>query len=208
MIAIVDYGMGNVRSVQKAFEQLGHDAEITSDPERVRRAAGVVLPGVGAFGDCMQNLTTGKLRDPVVDVIKSGTPFLGICLGLQLLFTESEEFGRQEGLGIIPGRVRRFPSTAPSGEPLKVPHIGWNQVTWRTRAGIFDDLPDGSHLYFVHSYYVEPEDPAWIAGSSEYGLPFTAAIARDNLWGVQFHPEKSQALGLTVLTRFGKLCHD
>ena len=206
MIAIVDYDMGNVRSVQKAFEKLGHAAEVTPDPDRIRRADGVVLPGVGAFGDCMANLEKGGLRELVLEAARSGRPFLGICVGLQILFTESEEFGRQEGLGLIPGRVRRFPGKRPGAEPLKVPHIGWNEVEWRNRARIFDDLPDAAWFYFVHSYYVEPDDPAWIAGTSEYGLPFTAAIARDNVWGVQFHPEKSQKLGLSVLARFGSLC--
>lgn len=205
MIAIVDYGMGNVRSVQKAFERLGHAAEVTPDPDRVRRAAAVVLPGVGAFGDCMANLVKGDLREPVVEAVLSGRPFLGICLGLQLLFDESEEFGRQEGLGLVPGRVLRFPARAPSGESLKVPHIGWNQVSFRDRARIFDGLPDPSHLYFVHSYYVAPEDPSWIAGTTEYGLPFASAIARDNVWGVQFHPEKSQRLGLSILDHFGRI---
>ncbi len=206
MIAIVDYEMGNVRSVQKAFERLGHTAEITPEPERVRRAEGVVLPGVGAFGDCMANLVKGGLRDPVIEVIRAGKPFLGICVGLQLLFSWSEEFGHQEGLGLVPGRVLRFDPQTPSGESLKVPHIGWNEVRWRRRAGIFEDLPDPSYLYFVHSYYVVPDDPAWIAGMSEYGVPFAAAIARDNVWAVQFHPEKSQTLGLSILARFGKLC--
>jgi len=206
VIAIVDYGMGNVRSVQKAFERLGHAALVTPDPERVRLAAAVVLPGVGAFGDCMANLEKGALREPVVESIRAGKPFLGICLGLQLLFTQSEEFGRQKGLDLVPGRVVRFPSTAPSGEALKVPHIGWNQLRWRSRARIFEDVPEEGYLYFVHSYYVEPEDPSWIAGTTQYGLPFTSAIARDNVWGVQFHPEKSQSLGLSILDRFGRLC--
>jgi glutamine amidotransferase len=205
MIAIVDYGMGNVRSVEKAFAKLGHAAEVTPDPDRVRGAEAVVLPGVGAFGDCMANLVKGDLREPVVESIRSGKPFLGICLGLQLLFDESEEFGRQEGLGIVPGRVVRFPAAAPSGEALKVPHIGWNDVRFANRARIFDDVPDGGRVYFVHSYYVVPEDPAWIAGTTDYGLPFTSAIARDNVWGVQFHPEKSQRIGLAILDRFARL---
>jgi glutamine amidotransferase len=206
MIAIVDYGMGNVRSVQKAFERLGHAAEVTPDPERVRAAAAVVLPGVGAFGDCMSNLEKGALREPVVESIRAGKPFLGICLGLQLLFTESEEFGPRKGLDLVPGRVVRFPSAAASDEALKVPHIGWNQVSWQNRARIFDGVPEGGYLYFVHSYYVVPEDPAWIAGTTQYGRPFTSAVARENVWGVQFHPEKSQSLGLSILDRFGKLC--
>ena len=206
MIAIVDYEMGNVRSVQKAFEKLGHPAEVTADPAKIRGADGVVLPGVGAFGDCMANLERGGLRESVVEAVRGGKPFLGICLGLQLLFNESEEFGRQEGLGLVPGRVRRFPDKSPAGDELKVPHIGWNEVRWRNRARIFEDLPDPGYFYFVHSYYVEPEDPSWIAGTSDYGLPFTAAIAKENVWGVQFHPEKSQTLGLSVLARFGKLC--
>ncbi len=205
MIAIVDYGMGNVRSVQKAFERLGHAAEVTPDPDRVRAASAVVLPGVGAFGDCMANLVKGDLREPVVEAVRGGRPFLGICLGLQLLFDESEEFGRQEGLGLVSGRVVRFPARTPSGESLKVPHIGWNQVAFPNRARIFEGLPDPSHLYFVHSYYVQPVDPAWIAGTTEYGVSFTSAIARENVWGVQFHPEKSQRLGLSILDRFGRL---
>lgn len=206
MIAIVDYEMGNVRSVQKAFEKLGHRAEVTPDPAQIRGADGVVLPGVGAFGDCMANLEKGGLREPVLEAARSGKPFLGICLGLQLLFDESEEFGRQKGLGLVPGRVRRFPEKSPAGEAFKVPHIGWNEVRWQNRARIFEDLPDPAYFYFVHSYYVEPEDPSWIAGTSDYGLPFAAAIAKENVWGVQFHPEKSQTLGLSILARFGKLC--
>jgi glutamine amidotransferase len=206
MITIIDYGMGNLRSVQKGFERLGFDARVTADPGDVERAAKLVLPGVGAFRDCMDNLRSGGFVEPIKQHIASGRPFLGICLGLQLLFTESEEFGRHAGLDIIPGRVVRFPAEMrQGGEELKVPHMGWNQIAVRRQAPIFAGVADGSAVYFVHSYYVVPEDEGVVATVTDYGMPFCSSIWRDNVMATQFHPEKSQQVGLTILKNFGEL---
>lgn len=199
MIAIVDYGMGNLRSVQKAFATVGHDAVVTRERRALDDASHVVLPGVGAFPDCMANLEQYELVDPIRLAISRGKPFLGICLGLQLLFTESEEFGVHKGLDIIPGRVRRFPV----GGDLKVPHIGWNTVTVRRPAPPLAGIESGGHFYFVHSYVVEPSDPGVIAGTTDYGRPFVSGIWRDNIFACQFHPEKSQSLGLQIIRNFG-----
>lgn len=200
-IAIIDYGMGNLRSVQKGLERVGFPAEVTRDAARIEAAAGVVLPGVGAFGACMDNLRTYGLIETVRAVINRGTPFLGICLGMQLLFEESEEFGPVPGLGIFPGRVVRFPDT--SG--LKVPHMGWNQIRKLQTPPHLRGIDDGAFVYFVHSYYVVPADPALTATTTEYGIEFTSAIARDNVFATQYHPEKSQAVGLKILENFGAL---
>ena len=205
-IVIIDYGMGNLRSVQKAFEQVGCQAVVTNDPAVVARAGKLVLPGVGAFRDCMRNLTEGGFVAPIRAHIDAGKPFLGICLGLQLLFTESEEFGRHPGLGIIPGKVVRFPDGAQEGGvALKVPHMGWNRISIRRSAPLYHGVPDGSFVYFVHSYYVVPDDPAVIATETGYGQPFCSSIWRDNVMATQFHPEKSQAVGLRMLKNFGEL---
>ena len=164
MIAIIDYGMGNLRSVQKGFEKVGFDAVVTADPKVVLEADKVVLPGVGAFPDCMRNLEQGGFVEPILRVIREGRPFLGICLGLQLLFTESEEFGIHQGLNVIPGRVVRFPEgMAEGGEELKVPHMGWNQLSIKRRPPVFEGIEDGTNFYFVHSFYVEPEDDGVVA---------------------------------------------
>jgi glutamine amidotransferase len=204
-IVIIDYGMGNLRSVQKAFEQVGCQAVVTADPAVAAQADKLVLPGVGAFRDCMRNLTEGGFVAPIKAHIAAGKPFLGICLGLQLLFTESEEFGRHQGLGIIPGKVVRFPDGAQEGgESLKVPHMGWNRIGIRRPAPLFQGVPDGSFVYFVHSYYVVPDDPAVIATETGYGRPFCSSIWRDNVMATQFHPEKSQAVGLQMLKNFGE----
>lgn len=204
MIAIIDYGMGNLRSVQKGFEKVGFDAVVTSDPQIVLEADKVVLPGVGAFADCMTNLEQGGFVDPILRVIDEGRPFLGICLGLQLLFTESEEFGKHRGLDVIPGKVLRFPEGMTEGdEELKVPHMGWNQVAIKRRAPALAATPDGADFYFVHSYYVEPEDSAVIATTTNYGMEFCSSIWRDNIIATQFHPEKSQEKGLAILKAFG-----
>jgi len=200
LIAVVDYEMGNLRSVQKGFEAVGHAAVVTRDPEVIADADGVVLPGVGSFAACMRNLTEFGLMEPVRAAIASGKPFLGICLGLQLLFTESEEFGRCPGLDIIQGRVVRFPGH------VKIPHMGWNTLTFRSRAPIFADLSDGAYAYFVHSYYVVPADPAVISAVTPYPTEFVSAVWQGNVYGVQFHPEKSQSVGLEILRRFGELC--
>jgi glutamine amidotransferase len=206
MITIIDYGMGNLRSVQKGFERLGFTAKVTSDPGDVERAGKLVLPGVGAFRDCMDNLRSGGFVEPIKQHIEDGRPFLGICLGLQLLFTESEEFGRHQGLGIIPGRVVRFPSEMrQGGEELKVPHMGWNQITVCREAPIFKGVADGSSVYFVHSYYVVPEDEGVVATVTDYGISFCSSIWRDNVMATQFHPEKSQQVGLAILKNFGDM---
>jgi glutamine amidotransferase len=205
-ITIIDYGMGNLRSVQKAFEQVGCHARVTADPEVVARADRLVLPGVGAFRDCMRNLTAGGFVAPIHAHISAGKPFLGICLGLQLLFTESEEFGRHAGLGIIPGKVVRFPDNLrQAGEGLKVPHMGWNRIMLRRAAPLYRGVSDGSFAYFVHSYYVIPDDPAVIATETDYGQAFCSSIWRDNIMATQFHPEKSQAVGLQMLKNFGEM---
>ncbi|MGE5233610.1 MAG: imidazole glycerol phosphate synthase subunit HisH [Acidobacteriota bacterium] len=200
-IAIIDYGMGNLRSVQKALERVGARAVITRDRGRIEAAAGVVLPGVGAFGACMDNLRAYGLEEPIRRVVAAGTPFLGICLGLQLLFEESEEFGPVRGLGILPGRVVRFQSDA----NLKIPHMGWNQIRKTRDVPHLAGIDDGVFVYFVHSYYVAPADPGLTATTTEYGVPFTSAIARDNVFACQYHPEKSQAVGLTLLRNFTRL---
>lgn len=201
MIVVVDYGMGNLRSVQKGFENVGSTAVISRDPAEIQKADRLVLPGVGAFPECMRNLGRFDLIDPILEFVRSGRPFLGICLGLQLLFDESEEFGTHAGFKVVPGKVKAFDKKM----GLKIPHMGWNQVTFRKEAPIFRDIPDGSYFYFVHSYYVLPEFPDDIAAVSEYGITFTCAVAKDNIFAVQFHPEKSQEIGLKVLQNFSGL---
>ncbi|HEY5649039.1 MAG TPA: imidazole glycerol phosphate synthase subunit HisH [Nitrospiria bacterium] len=200
MISIVDYGMGNLRSVAKAFERLGFPARVTRDPGVIEDAGHVVLPGVGAFPDCMKNLDRYGLIRPVQKALESGKPFLGICLGLHLLFSESEEFGRHEGLGWIKGKVIRFPAG-----PLKVPHMGWNDIQIRKKIPLFNGLSGAPMFYFVHSYHAVPDDPDWVASTTEYGSDFVSGIARDNVFALQFHPEKSQKAGLAVLQNFA-LC--
>jgi glutamine amidotransferase len=207
MIAIIDYGMGNLRSVHKALDAVGHRAVITRDARVIADASHVVLPGVGAFGDCMANLLRYDLAYPIVRAIRSGKPFLGICLGLQLLFTESNEFGFHKGLDVIPGRVRRFPSSADSSKSvaadLKIPHIGWNRIEITRPAPIFSGVSSGVYCYFVHSYFVTPEDAGLAASYTEYGIRFVSSIWKDNVVACQFHPEKSQRVGLQVLKNFG-----
>lgn len=203
-IAVVDYGMGNIRSVEKGFRKVGADVVVTSDPKTVLDAPALVLPGVGAFRDCMANLGRLGLTDPIIDCIRSGKPFLGICLGLQILFEESGEFGHSRGLGIFPGRVVRF-SYPQIPREFKIPHMGWNTVTVKRGNPLFRNVPDETRFYFVHSYYVVPEDAEIIAGTTEYGAVFTSMIRRENLFAVQFHPEKSQTAGLQVLSAFHEL---
>ncbi len=209
MIAIIDYGMGNLRSVQKGFERVGREAVVTSDAKTILSASKVVLPGVGAFPDCMRNLREYGLIDVVKQSITLGKPFLGICLGLQLLFTESEEFGISKGLDIIKGRVVRFKgpqfdNRQSTIDNLKVPHMGWNSISIKRRAPALQDVPDNSHVYFVHSFHVVPEDKGVIATTTPYGIEFVSSVWKDNVFAVQFHPEKSQALGLSILKRFGE----
>jgi imidazole glycerol-phosphate synthase subunit HisH len=203
MIAIIDYGMGNLRSVQKGFEHTGHEAVVTSDAKTILNADKVVLPGVGAFSDCMKNLEQYGLIDAVRTSISSGKPFLGICLGLQLLFTESEEFGTSKGLDIIKGKVIRF--KGPEFAGLKIPHMGWNSLTFKRRPPALIDVPENSHVYFVHSFHVVPEDKSVISTTTPYGIEFVSSIWKDNILAVQFHPEKSQTLGLSILKRFGEM---
>jgi glutamine amidotransferase len=206
MIAIVDYGMGNLRSVQKGFEKVGFEAVVTADPRVVLQSEKVVLPGVGAFRDCMHNLEQGGFVEPLLRVIAEGRPFLGICLGLQLLFSESEEFGRYKGLGVIPGRVVRFPvGMVENNEKLAVPHMGWNQIVFKHRPPVFSGITEGANVYFVHSYYVKPDDPSVVATTTGYGIDFCSAIWKDNIVATQFHPEKSQDIGLKILKNFGEM---
>jgi imidazole glycerol-phosphate synthase subunit HisH len=206
VIAIIDYGMGNLRSVQKAFERLGADAQIVSSAEQIERASKVVLPGVGAFADAMAHLREQGLVKPVLDAIASRRPFLGICLGLQLLFDVSYEDGEYTGLGVIPGKVVRFNFTGmPAAEGLKIPHMGWNQLRWDTPCPLLAGLDSGTHFYFVHSYHVQPVGADVRVARSDYGKDFVAMIWRDNLFATQFHPEKSQKNGLKILENFARL---
>ena len=201
MITIVDYQMGNLRSVQKAFERVGHAAEVCSDPADLAKADKLVLPGVGAFRDAIAELRRRDLVGPIREAIESGTPFLGICLGLQLLFDVSYEDGEHEGLGVLAGEVVRF--DVPPG--FKVPHMGWNQAQFRQQLPLFDGIENGSHFYFVHSFVAVPKDPSVVAIEADYPEPFCAMVARDNLFATQFHPEKRQDDGLRMLRNFAEL---
>ncbi len=198
MIAIVDYGMGNLRSVEKGFKKVGVNAKVTSSPQDVENARAVVLPGVGAFRDCIRNLTDLSLTGAIAEAIQKGKPYLGICLGLQVLFSESEEFGRCRGLDIFRGKVVRFQIKE------KVPHMGWNNVRIVKKPPILSAVPNEAFFYFVHSYYVVPDDQDIIAATTDYGVSFTSMIWKDNVFATQFHPEKSQGLGLKVLAGFGE----
>ena len=201
MITIIDYQMGNLRSVQKGFERVGHPARITSDPAELAEADGIVLPGVGAFADAMHALRARDLVDPIRDAVAADKPFLGICLGLQLLFDTGYEDGVHQGLGILPGEVVRF--EVPS--EFKVPHMGWNQARYVNRPPIFQGLEDETHFYFVHSYHVVPQNPAVVATETDYHQPFCSSIWQGNLFATQFHPEKSQSDGLQLLKNFADL---
>jgi glutamine amidotransferase len=216
VIAIVDYGVGNLRSVQKALERVGAGAVVRGDPAGLDAARGVVLPGVGAFGDGMASLRARGLVEPLLDAVRAGKPLLGICLGMQLLFDVSEEMGQHRGLGLLPGRVVRFPAG-----PLKVPHVGWNRLWRRTDAGrrtaddgrglgvgpgaLLTGITDGAYAYFVHSYYVDPAERGDVLATTDYGLEFAAVVGRGTVWGAQFHPEKSQEVGLRLLANFARL---
>ncbi len=202
MIAVVDYGRGNLGSVEKAFARLGMPGVVTQDPKVVGEAEAVVLPGDGAFHDAMGNLQALGLLEPLRACLDAGRPFLGICLGYQLLFTESEEFGQGKGLDVIRGAVRRFPAA------LKVPHMGWNQVEHRGDLALFDGIPSGSHFYFVHSYYPETSDSTLHVATCTYGVTFPAAVGRGALFATQFHPEKSQRWGLRLLENFAAVVRD
>lgn len=201
MLSIIDYQMGNLRSVQKGFERVGAAAAIINEPEQIRAASKIVLPGVGAFGDAITELRRRNLVEPICEAIQAGKPFLGICLGLQMLFDVGYEGGEFQGLGIIPGEVRRFEL------PLeyKIPHMGWNRAAQKRRSPLFQDVPDNEYFYFVHSYYVVPQDENVIGTETDYGGTFCSSIWRDNLFATQFHPEKSQSRGLELLRNFAAL---
>lgn len=200
MIAIIDYGMGNLRSVEKGFKKAGVDARITADPLVIDDARAVVLPGVGAFRECMKNLSDLSLTESIARSIKKGKPYLGICLGLQVLFSEAEEFGRCEGLDIFEGKVVKFKFDE---QGKKIPHMGWNTITIVNRPPILSGIPDNSFVYFVHSFYVVPSDRTVIAATTDYGISFASMVWKDNVFATQFHPEKSQELGLNILKGFG-----
>jgi len=200
MIAIIDYGMGNLRSVQKGFERVGFQAEVTREASKIASARGVVLPGVGAFHACMENLSRFGLIEPIREIVREKKPFLGICLGFQLLFSESEEFGKQKGLDLFSGKVVGFHLN----NGLKVPHMGWNCVEKKKDSPFTEGISSGDYVYFVHSFYVVPEDSSIIATTTEYGRAFVSSIATNHLFACQFHPEKSQELGLRILSNFGR----
>jgi glutamine amidotransferase len=195
-VAIIDYGVGNLRSVEKAFQAGGVDAIVTSDESLLRGAEKLVLPGVGAFRACMEGLSARGFDELVRERVAEGTPLLGVCVGMQMLFEESEEFGTTRGLGFLRGRVRRF------HEGLRVPQVGWNQVVWRGAHALAEGIEDESFFYFVHSYFCDAADEADVLGSTEYGATYASVVARANVCGVQFHPEKSQAAGLRLLKNF------
>lgn len=212
-IAIIDYGMGNIRSVLGGFKRVGCNALVTRDPDLIMESTHIVLPGVGAFRDCMENLKNYGLIEPLKEAIEGGKPFLGICLGLQVLFEESEEFGRSEGIGLIKGKVIPFRKDMTEeiedrrwGKkyrlPLKVPHMGWNSIKKVRPHPVLEGISDGSYFYFLHSYYVVPEDGEVVVATTSYGVDFVSAVASRNIFACQFHPEKSQKVGLRVLKNF------
>lgn len=205
MIAVIDYGMGNLRSVQKALEVAGAKARVTCRPEDIKKCDKVVFPGVGAFGDAMKELKRFNLAEAIKDSIRAGKPFLGLCLGMQLLFDKSDEAPGVKGLGVLKGDVKKFKL-----KNLKVPHMGWNEIVHGRRSTVHDPsilkgVPNDSYMYFVHSYYVRPEDKKSILTTTDYGIKFASGVAKDNIYGLQFHPEKSQDLGLKILRNFVKL---
>ena len=201
MIALIDYDAGNMKSVEKALQLLGQETVVTRDPDEIYRADGVILPGVGSFGDAMENLRRFGLVEVIRRVTEQGTPFLGICLGLQLLFESSEESPGVKGLGLLPGKILRIPD----GEGLKIPHMGWNSLEITPGARLFRGIPQDSYVYFVHSYYLKAEDPAIVAASAQYGVSIHASVERDNVFACQFHPEKSGEIGLRILKNFIEL---
>ena len=207
-ITMIDYGASNIRSAQKAFEHIGADVHLTDDPEVVRRATKLVLPGVGAFGSGMAGLHRHNLPEAIQESVRRGVPFLGICVGMQLMFTEGHEMGIHQGLDLLPGKVVKFPDslTVKNSQStinhLKVPHMGWNQLEPAWENPLLDDIQAGDYTYFVHSYYCDPEDATAVLAWTDYGFPFASVVAKDNIYGLQFHPEKSQNVGLTILKNF------
>ena len=201
MITILDYSVNNLRSVQKAFEHLGHQTQVTSNPDEIARAEKLVIPGVGAFGEAMRNLRARGLVDPIVEHAQTGKPLLGVCLGMQLLFDWSDELGLFGGLGILSGKVCKFADSP----DLKIPHMGWSRLDFPRESNLYRGLRPGEMTYFVHSYHVVPEEPGIIAATAQHGGEFVAGVERDNVMGAQFHPEKSSAVGLRILDNFGKL---
>lgn len=202
MIAIIDYGAGNVQSVYKAMKFIGCDCKITKDKDEILNAQGAILPGQGSFGDCMKSMDSFGIKDTVLDFIATGKPFLGICVGLQLLFSESEESEGVIGLNIFEGKIRRLPN----GEGLKIPHMGWNSLDILKPEGIFEGVKSGSYVYFVHSYYLDSEDKSIVSAQTEYGVKIDCAVSRGNITATQFHPEKSGDVGLKMLRNFAKMC--
>ena len=201
MIAIIDYDAGNLRSVEKALQYLGKETIVTRDPEQIRKADKVILPGVGAFGDAMKKLQEYHLDTLIHEIADSGKPLLGICLGLQLLFEESEESQGVKGLGILEGKIKRIPEE----KGLKVPHIGWNSLHLEHNGRLFRNIPENSYVYFVHSYYLEAKDPEIVKASTEYGVHIHASVEKNNLFACQFHPEKSSETGLQILKNFAEM---
>ena len=201
MIALIDYEAGNIKSVENALKFLGRETVLTRDRDQIWMADKVILPGVGAFGDAMDRIRDYDLEDVIHSVTDRGTPFLGICLGLQLLFEESEESPGAKGLGILPGRVSRIPE----GEGRKVPQIGWNDLSYPKMGRLFEDVPEGSYVYFVHSYYLHADDRDIVAAQTEYGVTIDASVEKDNVFACQFHPEKSERVGMQILRNFVKL---
>ncbi|MEI7836995.1 MAG: imidazole glycerol phosphate synthase subunit HisH, partial [Planctomycetota bacterium] len=207
MIGVIDYGIGNLRSVQKALQRVGGDAQLVTTPEQIAQADKIVLPGVAAFGDAMEQFRQRGLIEPVRAAIARGTPYLGFCLGLQLLFETSSEDGDHAGLGVLPGKVVRFDAEfmARGQRRLAVPHMGWNQLHIRRACPMLQGIADGDHVYFAHSYHVVPADEALVVTTTDYGYDFVSSVARDNVFATQFHPEKSQAVGLRLLENFVRL---
>ncbi len=197
MIAVVDYGAGNLRSVRNALVHVGAKVVTASTPDQLQGADKIVLPGVGAFGAGINALRASGFETPILKAVESGVPLLGICLGMQYLFESSDELGQHRGLGLLPGRVTRFPADGP-----KVPHIGWNQLKIRQNGGLLDGVADGAYTYFVHSYYVEADNPTDVLATTNYGLDYASVVGRGNIFGIQPHPEKSQSTGLRILKNF------
>lgn len=198
MVAIIDYDAGNIKSVENAVRFLGHEVNVTADEKEILKADHVILPGVGAFGDAMQRLRAGGLEQTIREVARSGRPFLGICLGLQLLFEESEESPGIKGLCLLPGRIRRIPE----GEGRKVPQIGWNDLSFPRRGRLFEGIEENSYVYFVHSYYLQAGDPRDVTARTEYGVLIDASVEHGNIFACQFHPEKSERIGMQILKNF------